>query len=693
MSDSFAALLGRAIEQEDGEARRQLARVDPSELDARVLGEALEAACEARAKPIIRRIVRWIRERPSPELVPILARCVGLTPPDQRPVLAPALAAIEGPQAANLYLDVLEGMHDLQRGHYGAVVDAVTEQHLTSPRVLPRLLDHVQRTELSGLLARRLLTLLDKEVLLPRQLAPLADRLLAAHRHAEERQALVDIGLAAHGRKFGEHGTWTRPTVALWQEVCEWVGVRPKAQESSLDSPETPEDLTTHLERRVGWRMTAARPLTPLDEAGWHETLGDSSAEKACGVHQDWAWILWERFRLPEASGHIMLTRLNSARFAKGGPGDRFMVIADAFMEGWFAADELARVAGVEAEPRRAPFEGGESEDQPVSEAMERFMERGMQLGEVLERTPLADWVARRLADHLAWLEPREQRREVEASILDALASGALFWYAAHRFGGGPLAKLIAVAEEQGAFDEPKRPSLARVEAALAPLSYVPLEPAGEPPRSRWESCLSLWEELQCPSLPEHEVPFDADTGQPMRFVAQVRLDTLPAEIREQIGPLEGVALIALFMSERGGRGKVVTLSPDRLAALEDDAPDARLRRIALGEMADEPTAGQWALMQRPELFEGRQAAWDVETELGHWIEQTSGDLYAESKIGGSYCPVRGSLKLPGAGRAALVLQLAFEHGARLPDAGLVYVLAVEGPHGRPTFLVHSESA
>jgi hypothetical protein len=383
-----------------------------------------------------------------------------------------------------------------------------------------------------------------------------------------------------------------------------------------------------------------------------------------------WIDALAGRFGFPRMNTYSLYVAATRARFARPHREHRprEVAITEVLVEGFLAA---RAAAGDGARPREDPFSWAKRRgkfDTPLQTALEK---NGTQLGEHVRGLA---WAREASARHLAALGDVPERAATILALDDACATGALVWCIAHEDRPPPeLDALCVAARKSGALAPIKKPSLAAAKKALPPVPFVAFHPAGHAPASVGASACNPTGEGECRWL--RDPPRDAE-GRPMRFVAQI--DLKEAGLDELVPDLR---LVALFQPERGRGG--VAVARARQEPHTEGEPDPRLVAVAFERKKVEPQSGAWAMLASPGVLDAaKREAWD---------EATREKIHATSKVGGTYAPVQGSLRLPeGTQRAQLVFALDFDHGARLPDAGLAYVLRIERSAG-VELVVHTE--
>jgi len=350
-----------------------------------------------------------------------------------------------------------------------------------------------------------------------------------------------------------------------------------------------------------------------------------------------------------------------------------WLVALELLAEAMLAVDDaLAKASIPRPEPNPDPFglRKSRGDDTPAAKRFETVVET---LGPALEKT--CPWAAERADDAVAeLLGPGQQADpdEVRAGVLAALAAGVAHHHAVYRVRVAPFEGLVDALESGGAYRKPKRPSLAALRRAHPKLAYWPLRALDGPPRRATDSCVARGDHARCPVLAPDEVPTD-DSGAPLDFVFQLALGGMRGLPK---GFAHDAALIAVF---DGARREVVALAADAVEARVDREVPAGVVALATGRKATEPPSAEWIRRVDPAQLEGRQSPHDVETLLGHWIHRTREAHHTTSKIGGTYTPVQPwATCLPDTGADHLVVQLDFDDGAPLPDAGLLYVVAME---------------
>jgi hypothetical protein len=442
-------------------------------------------------------------------------------------------------------------------------------------------------------------------------------------------------------------------------------------------------------------RLRAAVPLTPREELMLAHDLGEHAAEAELKRAQEpdghLVSALWRRYALPGCNHYFFHVRAGLIGFdfnAVRSDQARLALTGRAIVAGFVAAEEAARAAAIDpGPPADDPFGYRKGRRSLVTPAQERFVDRAAGLGSVLTQTSLGAWAERHVEDALSLLEVARALREdtrdrARDGLLGALASGALLWMTAYGWKGGPLRALADAATAGGVWRKPRNASLSALEKEHPARPVVPLTRGDGPPASAVSSCTSLGREAPCPSLDPGEVPRGSD-GTALPFVAQVRVD----EGKALAGIAGGAALLILFQGREGA--KVIALDANQVKARAKRAVPPGLTALRSGRAGKEPVSPQEARVLTPELFPGRQSPHDPETVLGRALEKQQGKLCTSSKLGGSYTPVQGTLAHPPGGRLRhLVFQLDLDDGAPLPDAGLTYVFAADGPE---PYVVHDE--
>jgi len=156
-------------------------------------------------------------------------------------------------------------------------------------------------------------------------------------------------------------------------------------------------------------------------------------------------------------------------------------------------------------------------------------------------------------------------------------------------------------------------------------------------------------------------------------FIAMIDVEP----IRAATPWLVDVEAVAVFQSD-GRNGSAVAITRSQVAAL--DAFDSTgLSELSLGRAMWDDVAEEWI------------RALDIPNAEEH-VEASP---YEGTKLGGHYAPVQSNRLKRALGeqvrRAALLCQIDFDDGARLPDAGLLYVFTYPDDEGRPVFVVHGE--
>lgn len=414
-----------------------------------------------------------------------------------------------------------------------------------------------------------------------------------------------------------------------------------------------------------------------LRHRGEQLTLLRTVSDRA-GFGPPWALTSsWARALLPLTRGNATWMTPQSAHH-RGHAG--WLHGMEAFFEGAVAAADAARAAGFDGAASPDPFGLQKGKRPLTTPALDRFTKAASDLGEVLEgalrsAADAPDLLARadarvaRLAGSLGDTDPMAVRR----GVLDAMALGVAYGFATHRIRGGPFDPVFAALIERGGLAKPKKPSLAALTRAHPPLGFWPVTARPTRPASATQSCVARGpDEVPCPSVDDDARP--TELGATTSFVCQVALHGLRGL---PDGFAHGAALLAVF---RGTRYHVVALGAADVAARERRPfRAAGLETLAVGRKGKEPVDPEWARRRSPELFPGPQSLSDVETVLGCYAAKTEDKRHAGSKIGGTYTPVQPKATGLVAGGAHLVFQLSFDDGAPLPDAGLLYVFALEG--------------
>ncbi|MGH7294292.1 MAG: hypothetical protein ACRELB_05140, partial [Polyangiaceae bacterium] len=339
-------------------------------------------------------------------------------------------------------------------------------------------------------------------------------------------------------------------------------------------------------------------------------------------------------------------------------------------MEGWAASHAIASALGVALpEPRPDPFAYAAAKKNwaLASPEQESFQRRAMRL--VIDGE-LARWARQATARRMTALGDVPEREAAERALDHALSTGALLFHVVYGVTLPPFASLVSAAEKAGAFRKPKRPSVAAMKKAFPPIAAVPFSMMREAPTRPGASMSNPTREAPCPWIDEA-----------MPFVAQIDLSEVPGA---KIDADE--RFFALFQSDTDARVIALPEPPTR------GSVDQRLRALAFSRARQEPASAAWAKLVAPQLFTAKDDVHDEETKLGAYHAAVSDKTIASSKVGGFYAPVQGKLKLPpGTKSARLLFAIDFDDGARLPDAGLVYVFRVERENGKTELLVHCE--